>query len=375
MADKRRVAPGVYKAGTGSYLIRINVPDVDGRQRKVSRVVHGTREEAKAERGKMLAALNDGTLALTRNTVVRDLRTKVMDMKRATLADASIDFYDYVWKLIDPEIGDIPIAKLTNERLDDAYLAVRKQVGPTTTNSVHKHVFSILEQAVVWQVLHRNVARSTNRKLTEKAPVDIVPPSESRVMLFFEEAKDYSMDFATLVYFLAATGLRRGEVAGLRWFDIDFDDEIVHVQHQPDVKRPGELRTVKGKRSRQVPIDEDVVELLQAHRERAEKLAAAAGGTIAEDTYVFSPEPGNTTAYRPDGITWRFRHIVAKAKLDRITPHQLRHFRASLLNDRGVPLPVIQELLGHADIGVTRTYTHTTPKQKKRATAAARLNR
>jgi site-specific recombinase XerD len=153
-----------------------------------------------------------------------------------------------------------------------------------------------------------------------------------------------------LVRLMLKTGLRRSEVLGLRWRDMDLDRGEIFV-----------LRG-KGDKSRQVPIeDKDIVaRLAQLRAERG-----------VDDASLGAPvfESRRGTPFRHTSFYRVFHRVVALADLKGcgITPHALRHTFGSVLCARGVPVPYVKELLGHADIGSTMIYVHSTPTALRQA--------
>lgn len=153
----------------------------------------------------------------------------------------------------------------------------------------------------------------------------------------------------TLVRLMLKTGLRRGEVVALEWRDVDLDRRELLVRHG------------KGDKSRSVPIeDADLLARLEALRaargvDRPDNEAAALAP-------VFVSTTGKPMAWK--SFYRLFHRLLAQAELAGrvITPHSLRHTFGSMLCARGVPVPYVNELLGHEDIGSTMIYVHSTPR-------------
>lgn len=151
----------------------------------------------------------------------------------------------------------------------------------------------------------------------------------------------------------ALTGMRRGEVLGLRWEDLDLDRRRLLVRHTLiSVAYEVVESTPKTHRPRMIELDIDTAECLQQHRDQANQ-----GGS---GILVFTDEAGH--ALHPDLFTQRFDRLVAKSGLPRIRLHDLRHTHASLALAAGVPLRVMSERLGHASPEFTmKQYVHVLP--------------
>lgn len=158
---------------------------------------------------------------------------------------------------------------------------------------------------------------------------------------------------------LATTGMRRGEVLGLRWRDLDLDaarasirQTVIAVQHTPMLGTP---KTAKGRRT--VTLDAGTVVALREHRKQqaAERLLMGAGWT--DNDLVFCHIDGKML--HPERFTRGFSEAVRRLGLPPIRLHDLRHGWATLALQAGIHPKVVQERLGHANIGITLdTYSH-----------------
>jgi site-specific recombinase XerD len=147
-----------------------------------------------------------------------------------------------------------------------------------------------------------------------------------------------------------STGLRRGELVNLRWADIDFSAEFVTVRNREDFR-------AKSGHERRVPLAGDALDVLQErHHER---------DPHDSDPVIIDREG---EPVKPDRITKRFKDMVEEAGLDdRLHFHSLRHTCASWLSMKGVPLRVIQSIMGHSEISVTERYSHLQPEVMSQA--------
>jgi integrase len=155
-----------------------------------------------------------------------------------------------------------------------------------------------------------------------------------------------------LIHVAVCTGLRRGELRNLRWQDVDLEHGVLHVRNRED----GSFRT-KGGDERTVPLAGDALDALRRmSQERDDDL----------DGPVFTGQDGRPI--HAERMSRRLKFFVEKAKLDeRLHFHSLRHTCASWLSMRGVPLRIIQEILGHASVSQTEIYSHLQPEVMHRA--------
>ncbi|MDQ1011074.1 integrase [Streptomyces sp. V4I23] len=156
------------------------------------------------------------------------------------------------------------------------------------------------------------------------------------------------------------TGLRKGELLGLHWTDLDLDAGTAAIRRTLQRTAAGGLTTLPTKTrasERRIALPTRCVQSLKLHHEQQQREREAAGTTWLHDRHVFTTEQGRPID--PTNLTRAFITLLRKAGLRRIRFHDLRHSTATLLLEQGVELVVIKELLGHAHIGVTATvYAH-----------------
>jgi integrase len=172
---------------------------------------------------------------------------------------------------------------------------------------------------------------------------------------------------------LLTRGLRRGELAGLRWDAVDLEGravQIVRTRVIVDGKAVESVpKTEAGRRT--IPLDPALTVCLKSHRTRQAAERLAAGEAWRDGGYVFTDQLGRPLY--PDLFSERFDALSAAAGLRRIRLHDLRHTTASLLIAAGVPVKVVAELLGHASPTITQSiYQHVMPGMSE--AAGARLS-
>lgn len=147
------------------------------------------------------------------------------------------------------------------------------------------------------------------------------------------------------------TGMRRGELAGLRFARVDLDDEVI------DLRRNwvrGKEKTTKTHQNRRIALDSETVVLLKEHRDRIRERVEDIGATFTDNLFLFSGNktPDHSVPYSPNAITQRYKDMAARLGIDTHL-HALRHYSATELLTAGVDLPTVSGRLGHGGGGAT----------------------
>ena len=278
------------------------------------------------------------------------------------------DRYEEIVKLhLIPAFGSIPLVALKPQHIQKYYAKAlqsgrRDGKGGLSARTVHKHhrvLFAALKYAAKHNFLVRNPAEAVTPPHGQSKELAIV--GANRLQLILEAAKE-SLYYA-LFFTSAYTGLRRGELLGLRWGDIDLEKATLSVVQTLQQLRNGEyiFREPKTRRSRrQIALSPDLALLLTEHRLDQEDVQKLLGRPLAPDDLIFSQPNGRPL--RPNSLTRVFQTIAKKVGLDGVTLHSLRHAHATILLQRGVHPKIVQERLGHSSVATTLDiYSHVVP--------------
>lgn len=273
----------------------------------------------------------------------------------------------YIDHHIKPYIGSVPLAKLTSLELQQLYKELltggrvdrtesKKQpkgLSPKTVRNIHQIISSALKLAMEQRLLSRNPANACALPKLERKEMKTLPPEQ--LTSFLREARDsgvYEMYYTEL-----ATGLRRGELLGLKWEDIDFQHGDLRVKRQI-ARINGEVTEapLKTKNAyRTLPLSQDMICVLQAQKKKS-------GGS----PWVFPSPTGGPIS--PDSVLHMLHRVLKRAGLPQVRFHDLRHTFATLALQNGVDIKTVSGMLGHFSAGFTLdTYAHVTTSAKREA--------
>lgn len=354
----------IVKRGSGySYVVSLGRDDETGRKRQKWVSGFRTKRDAQAALTEALGRVQAGQFADPGRATVAEFLANWLDAVTPSLRPSTVASYRMIvdhWLV--PQVGQVRLASLTPGNLNKAYGRLLtgggKGGGPLSARSVryaHTVLGKALSDAIEWGLLARNPARAAKPPRQARPEMKCWDVAEAKA--FLSAVADDRLSAMWLL--MVTTGLRRGEVAGLRWSDVDLDTGALAVRHAlvtVDYKvLAAEPKTAKGRRT--VALDPATVAALRQHRARQGEERVAAWAVWTESGLVFVQEDGRP--YHPERLTIMFKRYVKEAKLPPIRLHDLRHTSATLALAAGIHPKVVQERLGHSSINITMdTYSH-----------------
>ncbi len=276
-----------------------------------------------------------------------------------------------------PRLGGVELQKLTPAQLTALYGDLLRAGGaggqglsPTTVRDLHRRLRKAFADAVRWGLMERNpgdLADPPSPKVAASARRAAMQTWDEDELRTFLEATSAD-PLGTLWLVAAMTGLRRSELMGLRWADLDLIASTLTV-HQTVVEYAGGWAPTDRQKSagsaRTIHVDTDTVKALRSHRARQIEIRLAAPHWNDHDL-VFPSEMGGVRS--PGSVSVAFRRAVAKAGVPPIRLHDVRHTHATLLLRAGVNPKVVSERLGHSSVAFTLdTYAHVIPGMQSEA--------
>jgi integrase len=347
-----------FKRGKEWYAIVEGTPHPETGARRQRWIHAPTRKEVLELQTKALRERDTGSgidpTKLTLGEFVRRYYDTVARQKlRATVYQVQ---ERYATNHIIKHLGTVPLQKLAPHHLVGWHADLAATLAPNTIITVHTILHTILEQAVRWQLAARNVCDLVDapRRVARVPTVWDLPQIRTFLASLTDDPRDVL--YATAI----ETGLRRSELAGLRWSDIDLARGVLAVVRAfvrigTNAYAINDAKTPSSRR--RVPLLPQTVARLRAHKSRQSGARADAGALWIDRDLVFAWHDGGPVG--PITLFSHWRVIVGRSGLPYIRPHDTRHAHATLLLSLNVHPRIVQERLGHSDPGMTmRVYSH-----------------
>ena len=344
--------------------------------------------EAKALRDKIMNEHRQGVFVEPSETLLKVyLDQWLEDYARPNIKQKTYEIYkNMVDNHLSPGLGDTPIGRLRPSQLKGFYAKKLKggradgKPGGLSTRSVqYMHVVLklALKSAVEDELVPRNVAATVSPPRADKPRIRYWEWEDAGRFLQHERQKyDKGIGRYYPVYLLAlSTGMRRGELLGLKWKDIDYNKKTVTIRHTLVETNSGPLlqETTKTDNSyRTIEVSDKIVEVLRAHKKRRSQEYLALENQKKSD--LSNPDKGDCLVFvtcngnpvSPRSMDKYFSRTIQRLGLPEIGGlHSLRHTYATRMLELGISPRYVQERLGHANITITLgTYSHVSPKAK-----------
>jgi integrase len=323
---------------------------------------------------KLRAALksrDDGLPMITERQTVAQFMKSWLEAVRPSVRERTwVRYEQYVRLHAVPDLGKIPLTRLTPQHLQRLYSdRLKAGLSATSVHHIHAMLHSALKQATRWNLLPRNVADLVDPPRITRHEMSTLSPEQA--LLFLEAANG---DRLEALYVVAlTTGVREGELLGLRWRDVDFAGVAIEIrgslQRVPSGLVLAEPKTKKSRR--QIGLTDTALTALRQHRARqAEERLRLGAAWSNELDLVFVDELGKPIE-ATKFLRNSFKPLLKAAGLPDIRFHDLRHSAATLLMGRGIHAKIVSEMLGHSQVGITLDlYSHVTPTMQREATDA-----
>jgi integrase len=358
----------IIKRGQNSWRLKLEGPrdPGSGERATVFKTVRGSKKDAQLEITRMLAAIDAGTFVQPSKLSVADyVRGWIKTAETLSLAAKTAERYrQLIEGQIVPRLGKIPLQRLTAAHIAGWHadlLAGGGQEGRALSARTVGHAH---------RVLHKALTDATKREVMSRNPAALVSPPrvavdemqilcEGDIALVLSTMKDTPI-YAQVVVLLS-TGLRRGELLGLRWGDLDLGARALQVERAVEKTKATGLRLKAPKTKhgrRRISLPQAAIEALREHRKQLLELRLVLGlGKLQDSTPVFCTPEGNLAD--PDKLSKDWNRLAAARGLPKVNLHALRHSHASALIAAGLDVVTVSRRLGHANPSITMNiYAH-----------------
>jgi integrase len=304
-----------------------------------------------------------------RQTLAQFLEQWLSDIVAQRCRQTTRKVYTESVRRIIKHIGQIQLSKLTAQHVQRMLKALADEgYAPATVDRARDVLINALNTATEWQLIPRNVAKSTAPPKVEQYEAKVLTTGEAQQLMRAAQGDRLEL----LWRMVLSLGLRKGEILGLRWSDVDFDARAMQIAVNLQLVN-GKLVLVKPKTKesqRILPLPPLLVAALRQHKTQQIQEQLVAGNQWKEHGLVFCTRVGTPIA--PRNLTRSWQALLKRAGLSHLRFHDLRHSCASFLaaQPEKVHPKVVQQMLGHSDLRTTlRIYTHVTDEQKREAAA------
>ena len=366
MAKRGQNEGSIRKRKDGTWEARVTIGiSADGKQQRKS--LYGkTRQEVSAKMTDLLNNLQKGIITNPTEMTLAEWLDYYMSeyKKRYVKPTTDINYTVKVKNHIKPAIGHYKLKALRQDIIQKFVNSLSdKGLAPSTVIDVYKLLSNALETAVDDGLIVRNTANRVKLPKTTKPQINVLTQEQQNA--FVEQAK---VTYMGVVYiFDLCTGMRLGELLGLKWQDIDFEQNQLHIRRiLRKVKDPdnadehwhlefGTPKTLSSERT--IPLNDTAIKVLADVWEQQEKNKEKASSAYEDNDLVFCTQLGRPLD--PNNIRRTCYSICEKIGVSDIHPHCLRHTFTTRGAENNVDVRVMQKFLGHATIKETAdAYTH-----------------
>lgn len=350
--------------------------DEAGKRQRIQQGGFRTRKEADTALASAITRLQENSyVAPAKTTFGTFLRDEWLPAIEPTIQASTLSSYRMnINKHVIPGLGGMKLQAITPKALNTFYAGLlasgrvngKGGLSPKTVRNIHVIVRRALGDAVRWGTAQRNAAQFASPPKLSASRREMKTWTAEQLRAFLDYASDH--DYHPAFYLSANTGMRRGEILGLRWGDIDFEanrlsvrQTVITVDYEIRVGGP---KTERGRRS--IALDSKTVAVLKAHAKRQKKDRLALAEHYQDHDLVFPRADGRPL--HPDLFSQMFDRAVASSGLPRVRLHDLRHTHATLALAAGVHPKVVSERLGHSSVSFTLdVYSHAIPAMQEDA--------
>jgi integrase len=359
----------------GAWELKFDVHSDTGERKTRYVTFRGGKREAQKKLTELFDQVNKGSFIDPSKTTLAEFLDRWESWAATQVSAKTLERYTELLKHhVRPRLGARAIQKLRTVDFAELYGALQTLkpegagLAPRTVGHVHRLLHRVFGHAVKWSVIGANPIAAAEPPRVQRTEIEILAPVDIKAVLDVLRGRPL---YPVAVIGLG-TGMRRGEIAALRWADIDFDAGRVRVERSLEQTNAGlsfkPPKTKAGRRAVSIPPS-IVAELRDHWRQQQEQRLALGLGKAGANDQVFARSDGS--AWPPDSLTADWSRTLRMLKLPKVTLHALRHTHVSQLIAAGLDVVTVSRRIGHANPTVTlNVYAHLFGNTDERAAEA-----
>jgi integrase len=363
------------KGSKNTFMIGIDAgrDPVTGKRRRHWHTFTGSKKAAKVEAARLTAEVAGGDFVAPHRLSIEGFLKQWLAAVEPSVSPKTHERYTEICASICRQLGSALVQELEAQQISRAMTNARKagrhDGGPLSPNSI-KIWYATLKSALSWGVEAKKLVRNP---ITKRAvPPPRVPKTIRETYATGDTVKLLEAlrrsEIHINVFMAARIGMRRAETTAIAWEDIDLDRGIVTVARSTEElnRGPGRIKSTKTERVRVLPVDQDVVATLAAHKQAQRDHLEVLGLRQTDKTLVCLRADGTPMSPRWVSLTWA--RLVKASGLPVRNFHHLRHAYATAMLGAGIHIKTASERLGHASVNITLdTYSHLLPSVQQEA--------
>ncbi|UNL85724.1 tyrosine-type recombinase/integrase [Priestia koreensis] len=356
----------IKKEGTSWYFVaELGIDPLTGKRKRKKKRGFKTKKDAEKALAIIEAEVYKGVYFEPSTILFKDHLLEWFKIKRNSINFQTADTYQsFIVNRIVPSLGTIALSALSPLNLQ-SYVNTLKEEGlaSSTVKKIYNIIKGALDYALNMELLHSNPIKKVQLPKDKKKEMSVWSVEEIKSFLTIAKKDRLYMAFHLAI----TTGMRRGEILGLRWKDIDFDRGILYVRQT--LSKDGKqflvgAKTESGVRSIKLP-NETVSALLAQKKSICNDKQSLVNDYVDHDLVVCTSKG---TPMNPNNLKRTYLKLIKEANVQEIRFHDLRHTHATMLLAQGISAKVISERLGHSNIKTTLdTYSHVLPNMQEEA--------
>jgi integrase len=348
-----------------SFTVDIGKDSKTGKRKQKSQSGFKTKKEAQAALAELVNDVEKGNYQEPEKRRFKDFVIEYLEKTFINRVKPSSyeTTYNIVTAQIIPFFGDMDINEIDQFLVHEFYSEkIKEGYSSHYIQNMHELIKKFLKVAKKWEILHKDIASMLEPPKLVKKEMKVWTIDQVNTFLKFTKHSRYHPIF----YLAAYTGMRKGEILGLMWDDIDFEEKTIRINKTLyRIKTGTILQEPKTKASiRKIYMDDDIIRVLKKQKVKQNLERLKYGGVYKEHNMVFAQETGEMV--NPNATHPMFSRFTQQAGLPKIRFHDLRHTHATILLQMGVNPKIVADRLGHASVKTTLdVYSHVTATMQK----------